>query len=266
MSHRIIAGAITDIAEALRRYTLIGTLGWQDVRQRYRRSAVGPFWLTISMGIMIATIGVVFGTIFKSPVEEFLPFLSAGLILWGFISAVITEGCTSFTSSEAIIKQLPIPLPVHIFRQIWRNAIILAHNIVILPLVFLAVQKSANWNIFIAIPGFLVLLLNLTWMALLLGIVCARYRDIPQIVTSVIQVIFYLTPIMWLPGLLPDRTSVFILNLNPFYHFLEIVRAPLLGEVPAPVHWLSSIGIAMVGWMLTLALYGRYRRRLAYWL
>ncbi|WFC68451.1 ABC transporter permease [Achromobacter denitrificans] len=266
MSKSIITGAITDIAQAFRRYTLIGTLGWQDVRQRYRRSAVGPFWLTISMGVMIATIGIVFGTIFKSPVEEFLPFLSAGLIFWGFISSVITEGCTSFTSSEAIIKQLPIPLPVHIFRQIWRNMIILAHNIVILPLVFIAVQKSVNWNAFLAIPGFFILLINLTWMALLLGIVCTRYRDIPQIITSVIQVVFYLTPIMWLPGLLPNRTSVFILNLNPFYHLLEIVRAPLLGEIPALIHWLSSLGIAAVGWALTLALYGRYRRRLAYWL
>src|SRR5690606_38293826 len=101
---------LKDISAAIREYSLVGMLGWQDVRQRYRRSVLGPFWLTISMGIMIFTIGVVFGHIFKTPMQEFLPFLAIGLILWGFISSVITEGCMGFIAAEGIIKQLPIPL------------------------------------------------------------------------------------------------------------------------------------------------------------
>ena len=110
MSNQTAAGAVQDILSALKRFSLIGTLGWQDVRQRYRRSSIGAFWLTISMGVMIGTIGIVFGQIFKSPMNEFLPFLSVGLILWGFISTVITEGCSGFIAGEAVIKQLPIPL------------------------------------------------------------------------------------------------------------------------------------------------------------
>jgi len=136
--------ASRDIAGAIRHYPLAGMLGWQDVRQRYRRSALGPFWLTISMGVMIGTIGVVFGSIFHSPMAEFLPFLATGLILWGFLSAVVTEGCMGFIGAEGIIKQLPIPLFVHILRMIWRNMIIFAHNIVILPIVFLAVGKPLS--------------------------------------------------------------------------------------------------------------------------
>jgi len=120
--------ALSDIAMATRRYFLVGMLGWQDVRQHYRRSALGPFWLTIAMGVMIGSIGVVFGQIFNSPMSEFLPFLAAGMIFWGFISSVITEGCTGFIAAEGIIKQLPIPLFVHILRVIWRNLLILAHN------------------------------------------------------------------------------------------------------------------------------------------
>lgn len=261
-----IVNALADIATALKRYSLVGTLGWQDVRQRYRRSSLGPFWLTISMGVMIGTIGIVFGQIFKSPSDEFLPFLAIGLILWGFISAVITEGCTSFIAADAVIKQLPIPLAVHVFRQLWRNMIILAHNIVIFPLVLIAVGKPVTWDAFLAVPGFLLLLVNLTWISLLLGVLCARYRDIPQIVSSLMQVIFYLTPIMWLPSLLPARAGTYMLTMNPFYHLLEIVRDPLLGYAPDAQNWLASLALAVVGWLVTLMLYGRYRRRIAYWL
>lgn len=266
MSKQTAASAVQDITSAIKRFSLIGTLGWQDVRQRYRRSSIGAFWLTISMGVMIATIGIVFGQIFKSPMDEFLPFLSAGLILWNFISIVISEGCGGFIAGEAVIKQLPIPLSVHIFRIIWRNLIIFAHNLVIFPLVLIAVQKAPTWDVLMAIPGLLLLLVNLSWIAIFLGIICTRYRDIPQIVSSFLQVVFYVTPIMWLPSLLPSRTGTYMLDLNPFYHFIEIVRAPLLDQEPSPENWLVSISVAIVGWAVTLILFGKYRRRIAYWL
>jgi lipopolysaccharide transport system permease protein len=258
--------ALADITSALRKYSLVGMLGWQDIRQRYRRSALGPFWLTVSMGVMIGTIGVVFGQIFKSPIKEYLPFLAIGMILWGFISAVITEGCTGFIAAEGIIKQLPIPLFVHILRMIWRNLLILAHNIVIFPLVLLAVGKPVSSVAFIAIPGLLLALINITWIALVLAVICARYRDLPQIVSSLLQVIFYLTPIMWMPSLLPQRAGLNFLDLNPIYHLLEIIRSPLLGQLPTTTNWIASLAMALIGWGMAIAVYGRYKRRIAYWL
>lgn len=258
--------ALSDIISALRRYSLVGMLGWQDVRQRYRRSALGPFWLTISMGVMIGTIGIVFGQIFNSPMQEFLPFLAIGMILWGFISSVITEGCIGFIAAEGIIKQLPIPLFLHILRIIWRNALILAHNIIIFPLVLLVVGKSLNGLALIFIPGFFLVLINLAWMALILAVFCARYRDLPQIVGSVLQVVFYLTPIMWLPSLLPERAGSYLLDINPAYHLIEIVRSPLLGQLPSATNWVVSLVLALVGWGMAIAIYGRYKRRIAYWL
>ena len=257
---------MADIAAGLKRYSLVGMLGWQDVRQRYRRSALGPFWLTISMGVMIATIGIVFGQIFSSPIRDYLPFLAIGMVFWAFISAVILEGCTGFIAAEGIIKQLPIPLFVHILRLVWRNIIILGQNLVIIPLTFLAVGKPLFWSSFLSVGGLAILAINLTWMALLLAVLCARYRDLPQTVASILQVIFYLTPIMWMPSLLPQRAGVHLLNLNPFYHFLEIIRGPLVGQMPSMTNWLASLGVAIVGWALALAVYGRYKRRIAYWL
>lgn len=263
-SHTLLA--LADITAAMKRYHLVGVLGWQDVRQRYRRSALGPFWITIGMAVMIATIGIVFGQIFKAPLYDFFPFLAIGTILWSFMSTVLAEGSVGFISAEAIVKQLPIPLFVHMLRMIWRNLLIFAHNIVIFPLVLLAVGKPLTWVALLSVPGLALTIVNLAWISLILGILCARYRDLPQIVNSVLQVVFYLTPIMWLPKLLPQRAGVYLLDLNPFYHMLEVVRAPLLGDLPSATNWSVSIALAVIGWTCAVLFFGRYRNRIAYWL
>jgi len=239
--------ALTDVASAFLQAPLSAMLGWQDVRQRYRRSSLGPFWLTLSMGVMIGAIGLVFGQVFNAPMTEFLPFLATGLVLWGLISTTVTEGCQSFVGAEGIIKQLPIPLFVHVLRMLWRNFIIFFHNLIIVPVVFLVVGKPVDWVALLAVPGLLVLSLNLAWLSLLLGTVCARYRDFPQIVGNAIQVVFYLTPIIWMPGLVSGRTGTFLLDMNPLYHLIEIVRAPILGEYPSEMNWIVSVACALVG-------------------
>jgi lipopolysaccharide transport system permease protein len=254
------------IFSSFHRLSLVATLGWHDIRGRYRRSAIGPFWLTISMGVMIASIGIVFGQIFKTPMDEYLPFLAAGIILWTFIAGTINEGCTGFIEAEGMIKQLPIPLFVHILRVLWRNLLILAHNILILPLVLLIMGRGIRLEALLAIPGLLLVVMCLSWVALLFAMLCARYRDLAQIVASVLQVVFYLTPIIWMPSLLPDRMGATFLQLNPFYHLLELIRAPLLGEVPSLTSWLVVMVIAIVGWGFTLLVFSRLRHRVAYWL
>ncbi|WP_033570733.1 ABC transporter permease [Dickeya undicola] len=258
--------AIKDITQSFKRYSLFSMLGWQDIKQRYRRSALGPFWLTMSMGVMIGTIGIVFGQIFNSPMIDFFPFLSIGMIIWAFMSATVSEGCTAFISSEGIIKQLSIPLFVHILRMMWRNVLILLHNIIILPLVFLSVGKLPGFIMLLSIPGFFFVILNLMWISLILGIMCTRYRDLSQIINSILQVVFYLTPIMWMPNLLPKRSSLYLLDINPIYHLIEVIRAPLLGNYPSLISWGVSASLAILGWSITILVYGRYRNRIAYWL
>jgi len=262
----LLGNSLRDIVSALRRLPLVCTLGWQDVRQRYNRSLLGAFWLTISIGVMIASIGFVFGHIFDTPMRQFLPFLAVGLIFWNFMSTTMTEGCHGFVAAEAIIKQQFIPISVYVFRVIWRNLIILAHNIIIVPLVLFAMQADFSLEMVMFVPGLLLLLLNLGWISIALAIVCTRYRDIPQIVTNFIQVMFYLTPVIWTPDMLAARGVDYMLWLNPFFHFIQIVRAPLLGQSAAMENWLAATFIAVAGWCFTLVFFGKYRRRVAYWL
>jgi ABC-type polysaccharide/polyol phosphate export permease len=255
-----------EIISGINKLPLVSVLGWNDIRTRYRRSAIGPFWLTISMGVMIASIGLVFGQIFKTPMDEYLPFLAAGIILWAFITGTINEGCTSFIDAEGMIKQLPIPLFVHVLRVLWRNLLILGHNILILPLVFLVMGKGLTPSVLLVIPGLVLVLFCLSWLMLLFAILCARYRDLPQIIASLVQVVFYLTPIIWMPTLLPNRVGTTFLQLNPFYHLIELIRAPLLGGVPSLTSWLVILIISLVGWSFTLLFFNHFRYRVAYWL
>lgn len=255
-----------DVIKGLENIRLGLYLAKADIRQRYRRSSLGPFWITISTGVMISCLGLIFGNIFKSPISEFLPFLSAGLILWGFISQVIMEATTVFVSVEAVIKQLPIPYFSHVIRMIARNFYIFLHNIVIFPIVCLIFKIYPKAEVLFFFPGIFILLINLLWISLLLGIVCTRFRDLTQVVNSCLQIVFYVTPIIWLPSLLPAKSSMMLLEPNPFYHLIQIVRAPLLNQPPTFLNWSFSIVLALVGWCFTLVLFNRYRTRISYWL
>ncbi len=255
-----------DIFLSLKELSLPFLLAKADIRQKYRRSSLGPFWITISTGVMIACIGLIFGGLFKSPTEDFLPFLTAGLIFWTFISNCLLDATQVFVNSEAIIKQLPIPLFSHVLRMVIRNFYILLHNILIFPIVLLFVQRGVDWNLFYLIPGLVILILNILWVSLLLGVVCTRFRDLTQIVASFLQIFFYVTPIIWLPSLLPERTSLMVLEPNPFYHLLEVVRVPLMSISPSFSDWLFSLLLAIVGWAFTIFFFDRYRSRIAYWL
>ena len=258
--------ALEDMFESFRKWRVALIFGWQDVAQRYRRSRIGAFWLTLNMLVFIAAIGAVFGTLFRAPMAEFLPYLCVSIITWNFLSITLNEGCTTFVASEGIILQVRMPLFMHIMRTMWRNIIILAHNIVIFPVVVLLVGGSVGWTALLAIPGLLLLCLNLSWMSLVFSLICTRFRDMTQVVTNLLQVMFYFTPVMWMTRTLPEHVPDLFFQLNPFYHFLQLIRAPLLNQYPDALSWIVALAIAVVGWAWAIVFFGKYRWRVAYWL
>lgn len=241
-------------------------LGYQDIKQAYRRSALGPFWLTIGMAIQIVSMGLVFGLIFKTELNDYLPFLAISIIFWGLISATLSEGCMTFVAAEPIIKQLKIHHFEHVARVVLKNVFTTAHNVVILPLVLLFFWKLPGWQLLSFIPGLLVLVVNLTWCVWLLGMVSARFRDLPPIISSVLTIAFYVTPVMWYPSLIEnDELAHFLLGLNPLYHWMQIVRLPLLGEWPTVENWALAVLSAGVGWVTTIWVHRKYKNMIAYW-
>ena len=263
INQRNFCKAKTDIVQGWRRKSLWGTMGLQEIRQRYRRSKIGPFWLTLSMGIMVLALGTLYGTIFGQELSDYLPYLSAGFVIWGLISGVILDGVSAFIQGEGLIKQLPAPLSIHIYRAAWTNLIIFAHNIVIFLLVSLWYGKYPGWTILLVPPAIMVILLNGVWIGLLFGLLSARFRDIPQIVGSVVQVMFFITPVIWKMEMLPGRAL--LLDLNPFYYLVEIVRSPLMGNPPSLQVILGAVLITIMGWAIAMLFYTALRWRLPYW-
>lgn len=260
------AGA-KDVWEAIANFQLAALLGWQDVAQRYRRSRIGAFWLTINMGVLIGALGLVFGTIFNAPMSEFLPFICIGLIVWSYYSQLISDGCACFIANSDTMLQLPVPFFTYILRAWWRNTIILVHNFIIFPIVLLIFVKPVSIHVLLAVPGFLLASLNILWMMVVLAILCTRYRDLAQIIQNIMQISLYLTPVMWEPSRLPaEARFTLLLNLNPFYHLISVVREPLLGSGGTFMNWLVVVSMAIAGWAIAILLLNRYRTRVTYWL
>jgi ABC-type polysaccharide/polyol phosphate export permease len=257
------AQAFADLLNGARLYELWSRFAFHDIRQRFQRSVLGPFWLTISMGTMVAVLGLVFSTLFHQDVAKTLPYISTGIIFWGLLTSCINEGATVFISAESYIRNLPMPLSVHFYRMMTRNIMIWGFTMAIYVVVAVYFNLTLRWNTLLFIPGFILFLINAAWISLAVGVLSTRYRDIPQVIANAIQVIFFLTPIFWSPESLPNR-PVFVV-FNPFYHLIEIVRAPLLGDVAPLLSWGLCIGMALAGLGFTAWLYRRAHARIAYW-
>ena len=242
------------------------TLGWQDVRQSYRRSALGQLWITIGMAVMIASIGLVFGMIFGTPMQVFLPYLASGIIMWGLISGILNDGAQAFIAAEGMIKQIPLPKLAHLIRVVWRNILTTGHNIVIFPVVVLLVGGTTGWAVLLWPLGLAIAVLSVSGLALILSVVATRFRDVPPIVNSVVTVAFYVTPVIWMADNLGDnQLAHLLLGLNPFYHLLQVARLPLLGQMPTVENWALALLSAGVFWAIGLAIYKKFEHKIAYW-
>jgi ABC-type polysaccharide/polyol phosphate export permease len=259
----LVKGA-TDLRGGLAAYELWSFMGWQDIRQRYRRTILGPWWLAISTGFLVLGLGVLWSEIFRTDVHSFLPFFVIGYVLWMFLSGVINEACTGFTQFEGFIKQQRIPFSVYLYRIGMRHVIALAHNAVVV--VALLLWSGPTWSInnLWAVPGLLVFGAAVLLMSVPVAVLCTRFRDLPQIVNNVLQMAFFFTPIFWRPDTL--RNFHWIADYNPFAHLIDIVRLPLLGTAPEVQQWIWSITILASSLAFGAWLLGRYGHRLAYWL
>ncbi len=258
------ADAIADFGQAVGRWELWFAMAWQDIKQRYRGSMLGPFWVTISMGIMVGLLGTIYGRLFGAERQEYLPFLALGFLTWLWMSNTVTESTMLFVVATRYIKQTRLPVTLFVFRLMARNLIVLAHNLPVYIVVALIVGLNPGWTALLAIPGMLLCLVCMFWLSMLFGMLSARFRDFPQIVNSLIQVIFYVTPIMWQPEKLGTTRYVFV-DFNPVYYFIEIVREPLMGHLPPVGFWKVTALITLAITLVGFPIFRRFRSRVAYW-
>jgi lipopolysaccharide transport system permease protein len=258
-------------AEDLREGFILWPLSWAlavaDIRLRYRGSTLGPFWLTLSTGVMIGSMGFLYADLFHTDIHKYLPYLAVSIILWNFLGSLVGDACTCFTGAEGLIKGTRMPFTVHALRSVFRDVIVFGHNIIVIVAVFLCLGVHVTAYALFAIPGLLLWLVDGFAVAFLFGAFCARFRDVPQIIASLMQIAFFVTPVIWNANILSTHPGALaLIRLNPFYYIMEIVRAPLLGTD-------LSLGMVEKALLVTAALlalsglaFARTRGRLAYWM
>ena len=257
--------ALKDIGEGLRLWRLAVSLGWLDIRLQFRGSRVGPLWLTLGTAVMIGSMGVLYSRLFHIVLKDYLPYLSISMILWQIgIAGVTQEACNCFISAASSIRATRLPFSLQALRVLVRNSVVFGYNIIVPVAVYAIFGLLPGPVAFLAIPGLAIWAMNAFAFCLLFGSVAARYRDIPPIVASVVQVAFYITPIIWSGRQLGAKGWWLI--LNPFYALLEIVRQPLTGDMPSLLVWSVAIGLSVLLWLSGLFVFSRSRAQLAFWI
>ncbi|MGB0663327.1 MAG: ABC transporter permease [Pontibacterium sp.] len=236
----------------------------QDLRSRYRGSVIGPFWLVLNLGMLVAALSLIYATIFGLELQVYVPHITTGFLAWFLITHTVNESCTAFISNSQLIRNYPLPLGVHVLRVLARNFFLMLHNLIVYGVVALSFGISLNVNTLLVIPGTILVCLLLFFSGFILATLCARYRDIPHIVSNVMQVVMFITPIMFLKDMLSRKA--FLAEFNPIYHMIEAIRAPLLGTVPELTTWGFLIVANIVTAFIAFKLMKQLGHRVPFWI
>jgi ABC-type polysaccharide/polyol phosphate export permease len=255
--------ALRDLRDVVIRSTVWSSLANADIRSKYRLSTFGSLWITLTTGAMALGIGLFYGQFFGQDMHSYLPYFTASIITWTFISSVLGEASLALVGSGNLIKSSQMPIVFHILRMLHRNLIIISHNAIVLVAIWPFVRWSLYPSAVLSLFGVVLLYLFLVGLAAMISIICVRYRDIPPLIQVLIQFLFFLTPIIWYPEQIHSYKG--ILQLNPFSYMLIIVRDPILGRPVETQTWVISVALAAASLLAGSWMYVRFRRRIAYW-
>lgn len=252
-----------DLLNSFSKWKLWCFLAWNDIRMRYRGSVLGPFWITLNMIIFVCIFSIVYSRLFHQSLKDYVPFLTAGYVVWLLISSVLLDSCSVYLEAATFIKEIRLPYLMFILRILCRNIIVFSHNLIVFLFVALFFKVPMGWQVILLIPGLLLVAINLFSIGLIFSIFGGKYRDITQIIASLVQVLFFVTPITWSPSLLNNSL---IVKLNPLNNLIDLIRLPLLGQIPTFNSWISSISMAGVLFIISIALFSRFRRQIPFWI
>jgi ABC-type polysaccharide/polyol phosphate export permease len=253
-----------DLVSSFRDTRIWFALGLNDVVARYRGSILGPFWITLATAIFVLGIGFLYSELMKVSLDRYLPWMTTGLVVWNLISQTALEGADAFVSAGDVLRQAALPAPLFVWRVIWRNVLTFVHQLPVLVIVGLKFGYLLHVQLGEAVIGFVLVVVNISWFALAFAAICARFRDLKQILASLIQLLFFLSPVLWLPNEMKGMTSR-LLTLNPIVHMLDVLRGPLIGEHFHLRSVLTLVVMALAGWGFTLVFLAKIRRRIVHY-
>lgn len=256
--------AARDVMDGLRLWEFWTAAGIHGIKRGYRRSVLGPLWLTISLAVLVTTLSLLYGQLLAVPLDRYVPHVALGFIAWQFIQGVVNRGCGVFIDHKSWITNDRRPLTLFVCKVVWEHLLIMAHNAPVYVGAALVFGVFAGPAGLLLAPALALMVLNAVWVGLLLGVVCARFRDVAPIIHSVMRISFFVTPVIWIPEQLGPRAHLAL--YNPFTYFVDLLRAPLLGDAPSAVTWLLAAAVTAAGWVVAWIVFAQYRGRVPYWL
>ena len=236
----------------------------QDIYLRYKRSLIGPFWISLTMLATILGIGLLYSMIFNQEFASFLTFFACGLLAWNLLVPMMTEGCGAVTEAESHLRSIPIPVTVLAARSVYRCFLVFLHNFAVVILALLVFGHKFEPVAMLSLLGVAAYLAFGFFWTVAMAPLSTRYRDIPQVVSSIMQIAFFLTPIFWRPEFTSKRPMV--TEANPFFHIIEVIRAPLLGTAPSSLSWLVTLGAIALFAVIAVIVNAHARKRIFVWL
>ena len=239
---------------------------WLQFLIRYRRTAIGPLWLLVGPALFIIFLGSLFSRVASIETSRFIPHLTIGLITWTLIHGFVTNSTTVFQRARPQILQSGLHLKDIIILDMGTTILQFMHQLVLIFIVMLYYQNAVSLYALTSLIGLLLLIANGYWLAIVFGIIGARYRDLNEITQASMRIAFLATPIIWMPGAAGRGGTLGpYLTFNPFYHFLEIVRAPLLNQSISQLSWIVVISVTVLGGAAAHLFYNRYHKQVPLW-
>jgi homopolymeric O-antigen transport system permease protein len=233
-----------------RSYVLTGAL--RELKQRYAGSGMGILWHVVTPLTQIVVYFVVFsrfmGAVRGGPYspQAYAVFLCAGILPWFVFAESLSRGTTALLANESYLKKLAIPEAVFVAQTVTTSGLTLGLYAAALAAVAVAtgIPAHATWAL---IPGVLLLFLGLCFgLALILATITVFFRDVTQIMTILIQVWFWLTPVVYDERSLGPRMTS-LMEWNPPTAYILAVRRLLIdGTLPAAGDWLWMAGLAVL--------------------
>lgn len=254
-----------EILQSLKKPSIWMTLAIEDLRDRFKRTLIGMIWIPVTFLLFVGVKILIFSQLNGASLQEFTVFVVIGYWVWQNINSNIVDGCYVFIRSAGYIKSSPLPYTVYILQSVFRNNITSTYNLGVILVLFLIVGIKPSVEFLYILPAYLIYTLNATWVGMFLGVMSARFRDITHLVQSLLRVVFFMTPIIWLPEEL-GRLGKLIAFYNPFTHFIEIIRHPLMHQTFPQDSWLIVLCITVIGSVGANILYDKYRNSIIHWL
>jgi ABC-type polysaccharide/polyol phosphate export permease len=261
----IFKAGLADLSEGLLKWRLWHLIGAGELRRKYARSRIGQFWLTLTTAFSIAIMAFVWSILFKVPLADMLPHMAVSIIIWQFFAGVMSDATNLFQTNSHLLLSQRVVCSTVVYSSVYRNLLVLFHNLAIIPIIFLIFNVSITLNILFILPALILIIITSVWLVYISAALCARFRDLGNALNSLMQLAFYVTPVIWKPGFVGAEYE-WLIKLNPFSYFLNILRGPILGESFSIFDWSMALAVTIGGLILSIGVIGVYRRRILYWL